>query len=82
MALYNASGALVDFVAMGDKSVGVLGGAGATPFSWPSGFSANTQSVTRTGTKGRCPCFLGSDWSAKTSSKPTPQPRPAANHPK
>ena len=64
VALYDTSGKLLDYLAIGAPAVSLPQGATFTAVAWPSGFLAKTHSFQRTGQKGSCPGFDASDWGA------------------
>ncbi len=72
VALYDDQGALVDYLAMGDKVVGLPPGVSATLLSWPGGFSAASDRLQRVAAKGACPTFTASDWTSAKATQPTP----------
>lgn len=74
VALYDASGNLLDYVAIGDKVVGKPPGATAGLFAWPTSYDKKTQSIQRKAYAGACPTFKTSDWTAKAMTRPTTTP--------
>jgi Lamin Tail Domain len=70
-ALYDASGNLLDYVAIGDKVVGKPPGATAGLFAWPTSYDQKTQSIQRKAYAGACPTFKASDWTAKALTRTT-----------
>lgn len=74
VALYDASGNLLDFVAIGDKIVSQPPGATVTLFSWPANHNPDTHSIQRVAQTGKCPDFKASDWAAKAITRPPTSP--------
>lgn len=70
VALYDPTGNLLDFVAIGDAIVGLPKGAQVTLLAWPAGFDSSTDSFQRVGHLGKCPSFVASDWAAKPLTRP------------
>ncbi len=71
VALYDASGNLLDYVAIGDKIVGKPPGATAGLVAWPTGYDDTKQSFQRKAYTGACPAFKASDWTAKALTRTT-----------
>jgi len=70
VALYDASGNLLDFVPIGDKAVSVPPTVTAGLVAWPTSYDSSKQSFQRAAFTGKCPTFKASDWTAKTMTRP------------
>lgn len=69
VALYDASGNLLDFVPIGKKAVSVPAGVTAGLVAWPKSYDAKKQSLQRKAYTGACPTFKASDWTAKAKTR-------------
>ncbi len=65
VALWDPSGYLVDYVAIGEAVIGLPYGASASAIAWPASFDPKAQSFQRVGSAGACPTFKTSDWAVK-----------------
>lgn len=65
VALWDPSGYLVDYVAIGEAVIGLPYGASAGAIAWPASFDPKAQSFQRVASGGACPTFKTSDWAVK-----------------
>jgi hypothetical protein len=65
VALWDAGGYLLDFVAVGDKVVGLPAGASFAGVPWPAKHDPAASSFQRIASAGACPSFKASDWAVK-----------------